>query len=185
MPEFLELFGEVTIAQIVTMIIAIGAISGLILKYNSKFDSWYEKRKHNKKVLTEFDETIRSLSQKQEQDMVRSNQMDLDIKKELEKLVEKINVISQMLLESNQNTDKRFEEMQEKMDVSERLKLKDRISQVYRYHHAKGEWTTMDKESFHGLILDYENHGGQNSFIHEICEPESCTWKIIDVKEED
>lgn len=49
MPEFLQLFGEVTIAQIVTMIIAIGAISGLILKYNSKFDSWYEKRKHNKR----------------------------------------------------------------------------------------------------------------------------------------
>ena len=48
MPEFLQLFGEVTIAQIVTMIIAIGAISGLILKYNSKFDSWSEKRKHNK-----------------------------------------------------------------------------------------------------------------------------------------
>ncbi|TLC98014.1 hypothetical protein [Robinsoniella peoriensis] len=71
MPEFLQLFGEVTIAQIVTMIISIGAISGLILKYNSKFDSWYEKRKHNKKVLTEFDETIRSLSQKQKQEQLQ------------------------------------------------------------------------------------------------------------------
>ena len=57
---------------------------------------------------------------------------------------------------------------------------KDRISQSYRYYHAKGQWNSMEKEAFDGLIRDYESHGGENSFVHSVCEPESCTWKIVD-----
>ena len=70
--------------------------------------------------------------------------------------------------------------MEKKTDDSERAKLKDRIAQAYRKHHESGEWTRMDKEAYEGLIRDYEAHGGKNSFVHDICEPESFTWKIID-----
>jgi len=64
-------------------------------------------------------------------------------------------------------------EMQKKSDASERARLKDRIGQAYRNYHERGSWSEMEKESFEGLIYDYEQHGGENSFIHSICEPES------------
>lgn len=70
--------------------------------------------------------------------------------------------------------------LQEGIDDSERSRIKDRISQVYRYYKVKGEWTSMEKEAFDGLIASYERAGGQNSFIHSVCLPESLNWNIVD-----
>ena len=76
-------------------------------------------------------------------------------------------------------------EMQQKTDESERHKLHDRIGQSYRYYHDRyirqcpeGVWTEMEKMAFNGLIQDYENHGGKNSFVHDKCLPESLLWTI-------
>lgn len=74
----------------------------------------------------------------------------------------------------------KLDRMEAKSDASELAKLKDRIAQAYRKYHEAGKWTRMDKESYDGLIRDYEAHGGSNSFVHTICEPESYTWEIID-----
>lgn len=106
---------------------------------------------------------------KAEQEMLDSHEQRLDlISSDVKATKDKINVISQMLIE-----------MQSKNDATERAKLKDRVSQSYRYYHAKGEWNEMEKESFRDLIADYEAHGGTNSFVHDICLPESYTWKLI------
>lgn len=73
-----------------------------------------------------------------------------------------------------------IQDMQDKNDFKERAKLKDRISQSYRFYHKEQKWTSMDKESFNDLIRSYEASGGKNSFVHSICEPESETWEVID-----
>ena len=70
--------------------------------------------------------------------------------------------------------------MQEKNDSKDRAKIKDRISQSYRFYHKEQKWTSMDKESFNDLIRSYEAAGGKNSFVHSTCEPESETWEVID-----
>lgn len=31
----------------------------------------------------------------------------------------------------------------------------------------------MEKKAFEDLIADYEAHGGENSFVHSVCKPES------------
>lgn len=82
---------------------------------------------------------------------------------------DKVNMLKQMILD-----------MQEKADATERARLKDRISQSYRYYHEVKKWNLMEKEAFEDLIHDYEAHGGKNSFVHTICEPESCKWEITD-----
>lgn len=73
-----------------------------------------------------------------------------------------------------------IQDMQEKSDSKDRAKLKDRISQSYRFYHKEQKWTSMDKESFNDLIRSYEAAGGKNSFVHSTCEPESETWEVID-----
>lgn len=83
---------------------------------------------------------------------------------------DKINILSEMILN-----------MQEKADATERARLKDRISQSYRYYHEKQMWNMMEKEAFQDLIRDYEAHGGKNSFVHTICDPESCSWELTDL----
>lgn len=73
-----------------------------------------------------------------------------------------------------------IQDMQNKEDFKERSKLKDRISQSYRYFNKEKKWNAMDKEAFNDLIRAYEASGGSNSFVHSVCEPESLTWEIID-----
>lgn len=73
-----------------------------------------------------------------------------------------------------------IQDMQEKNDSKDRAKIKDRISQSYRFYHKEQKWTSMDKESFNDLIRSYEAAGGKNSFVHSTCEPESETWEVID-----
>lgn len=102
--------------------------------------------------------------------MLQSHEQKLNqVSADTKAINDKINVLSQMILD-----------MQNKADTSKRAELKDRISQSYRYYHAKGQWNSMEKEAFDGLIRDYESHGGENSFVHSVCEPESCTWEIVD-----
>ena len=103
-----------------------------------------------------------------------SEKADNEFKTQFKAINDKINVLSRILVE-----------MQQKDDESERHKLHDRIAQSYRYYHERyvsgaeeGVWTEMEKLAFNGLIQDYENHGGKNSFVHDKCQPESALWSI-------
>lgn len=110
-----------------------------------------------------------SLQKKNDRSMLLRHEDKLNtISSDVHTTKDKINLLWQMILD-----------MQDKADATERARLKDRISQAYRLYHEKYEWTYMEKEAFEDLIRDYEAHGGKNSFVHEICEPESNLWKVI------
>lgn len=98
---------------------------------------------------------------------LENNQSDL--KEEIRKLNTMIGQLSESLAT-----------MQTRNDFNDRARLKDRISQSYRYYHELKQWNSMEKEAFEDLIRSYEEAGGKNSFIHSICEPESLTWEVID-----
>ncbi len=113
-------------------------------------------------------------------DRIHDREQSFDIQKQL---TEKQDTTTQSLTDVNEKLDNLaqvFQDMQDKEDFKERSKLKDRISQAYRYYHREQKWTEMDKESFNDLIKAYEASGGSNSFVHSVCEPESLTWEIID-----
>lgn len=109
---------------------------------------------------------------------------DIDeLKVHAEKTDTNINKIIQSLEELRifmSTVSSQVQKMQDKNDANERARIKDRLAQSYRYYHEKGEWTEMEKESFEDLIKRYEAAGGENSFVHSICKPESLTWNIID-----
>lgn len=69
--------------------------------------------------------------------------------------------------------------LQKKNDLNEAARLKDRISQGYRYFHQKGQWTSMEKESMEEMIRAYSQYS-ENSFVHSIVERDMPTWTVID-----
>lgn len=180
MKEFIEIFGGVTVSQLVTLLVAIGFIGGIYIKYKPKMEAAYEKKRRNDKILDTYEQKHQELVDKHNEDISKASERDQELKESIQAISQKIDVLSTMMVELQQNNDERFNAMSEKNDISERAKLKDRIAQSYRYHHEHQEWTRMDQEAFRGLIADYENHGGENSFVHDICEPESYTWKLLD-----
>ena len=84
------------------------------------------------------------------------------------------------LLQNVDNLTRIVNKMQEQNNSAERARLKDRIGQSYRYYKERGCWTRMEKDAFDDLIASYEAAGGENSFVHEVCQPKSLEWDIID-----
>ena len=130
---------------------------------------WMQKRNADHKLLLSTTQKLSLLETQQDIDVKESIRHDKAIKEDLSRVS---SVVEQIIA--------KLDRMEAKSDASELAKLKDRIAQAYRKYHEAGKWTRMDKESYDGLIRDYEAHGGSNSFVHTICEPESYTWEIID-----
>ena len=133
-------------------------------------------------------ELRRDREKKNEHDLLVKNSERIDkLEKEQEKLAndtrkydkEIMNNVESLSVAIKELTDK-VQAMSDKQDATEQANLKDRIAQHYRKYTVEKQWTEMERESFMGLIRDYEAHGGSNSFVHKICEPESFTWKVID-----
>ena len=156
MSEIRELLGlnfpEIILGMVVIL---------LCFKSMSELYDWFKKRLRARFVKSEKMETDHEL-------LMRHNQELKEQKKQIDRIFDSVESITVKL-----------DNMSIREDESERRKLKDRIAQAYRSYHDKGEWTSMEKEAFFGLIEDYESRGGSNSFVHEICQPESYTWKIV------
>ena len=124
---------------------------------------------NQQKHIEDAENKQKQYEQKRIHDREQSFEKQDKIDKRFEKIDEKMDSITNLIIE-----------MQKKSDASERARLKDRISELYQHYHQTSEWTHMDKETFKDLIQDFENRGEYNTFVHEICEPESHTWRIID-----
>ena len=78
--------------------------------------------------------------------------------------------------------------MRKQRDEDKLAEYKDKVGQSYRCYkerkYSEEEpvpyWNHMEKEALEGLIKQYESHGGENSFVHSIVEPEMQTWKVIE-----
>lgn len=78
--------------------------------------------------------------------------------------------------------------MRKQRDEDKLAEYKDKVGQSYRCYkerkYSEEEpvpyWNHMEKEALEGLIKQYEAHGGKNSFVHSIVEPEMQTWKVIE-----
>lgn len=78
--------------------------------------------------------------------------------------------------------------MRTQRDGDKLAEYKDKVGQSYRYYKQRKYsdkepipyWNHMEKEALEGLIAQYEAHGGKNSFVHSVVEPEMQTWKVIE-----
>ena len=69
--------------------------------------------------------------------------------------------------------------MQKRDDANEAARIKDRVAQAYRYYHASGKITRMEKEALEENIRAYSQYS-DNSFIHSVVEKELPTWEVVD-----
>lgn len=119
---------------------------------------WSKHRKHEQDMLTKHDTQL--------------NELSCDVRA----VKDKINVLSQMMLE-----------MQEKSDASERAKLKDRLTQAYRYYKENAEktgemtWSDLEDDAFWSMYDDYVNRGG-NHYVRDTIEPYMREFKVIEMK---
>ena len=114
---------------------------------------------------------------------VKDRAQSFQIQKELidaqKQISASIESIEKKIDEMKSKTDERFKKSEEKQDARVRAELKDKIGNLYRYYHSKGEITSMEFEALEDLIKAYYKVNG-NGFVKNTVEPELYKWKLVD-----
>lgn len=118
-----------------------------------------------------------SRQRKAERDMLLNHEAQLrDVSGDVRAIKDNVNALSQLVVE-----------MQEKSDASERAKLKDRLTQAYRYYKDQAEktgvldWSELEEDAFWSMYDDYVKRGG-NHYVRDTIEPYMREFKVTGMK---
>ena len=175
--EFLAVFGDITLSQVVIVILA---FVFLFLMYkevkklvDTKIAETQERldteRTYKKKIDDSYDVTRKYPAYHQESIQIRDS-----LKKEIKEIRDCFGSVMT-----------RLEEIEEQNKKRECSKLRDMLLQNYRYytndiHNPSKSWTRMESEAFWELFREYEQAGG-NGYMHSVVQPEMERLIIVEV----
>lgn len=150
----------------------IGKVSEII----GKPVKWVREKQKDHKLLIDTIESLKELHTVHEESVKQSIRHDKMIKDTVKELSIKVELLS-----------KDMKDMKDTRDSDKLAEYKDKIGESYRLYNERKYsednpipyWNHIEKESLEGLIKQYEFHGGKNSFVHSIVEPEIHKWKVI------
>lgn len=175
--QFLAVFGDITLSELVTFALAIFflyAIYKEIKKFNdAKIKEQQQKAEEEKAQKKKIDEAW-NVAQKYPE----YHQESIDIRNGLKKEIQEIRVYIDTMM-------KRFEEIEEQNKKRECSKLRDMLLQNYRYYtnekqNPSKSWTRMESEAFWELFNEYEEAGG-NGYMHTVVQPEMERLLVVEV----
>lgn len=164
------------VAIIILVSIVIKFISPLFSKLKSHIIDKYKKEKKDEN-LEDIVRSTQARMKQYEDNRIHDREQSFKIQKEL---TDAISELSKRLEDMQREQEARYQESISRENKRIRAELKDRISQSYRYHNEKQEWNAMEKEALEDLIQEYEDAGGENSFVHSKVQKDMYTWKLID-----
>lgn len=100
-------------------------------------------------------------------DRKQSMQIQKDLNDTQNKITDKVDEIS-----------KKLDEMKKRENKRVQSEIKERIAQYYREYKKTKKITAEELEALEDLIETYENHGGENSFVHSLVQKEMYTWEV-------
>ena len=183
--EFLELFGDITVSQIVTFLMAVVFIIFLCKQakkyFNEKIKVQNERAQAEKKKDEELKEAlcaVRKYPEYRQQSIKIQELLEgqiQDTRQQAIKMQELLEEEIQELRALIQDDKQRLIHMEEQDKRRECNKLRDMLLQNYRYYTNKDQnpsqsWTVMESEAFWELFRDYEELGG-DGYMHTEVQP--------------
>lgn len=174
--EFLELFGDITILQLVWFILAVVFV---VASYR-KFRDYLIKKHENEKVKD--DKINKALAATEKYPEYR--RQSLEIQKMLKDEIQDLRRNQEALTNSQNKIMERLASMEERTDRRDRNKIRDILLQNYRYYTNKEtnptqSWTRTESETFWELFRDYEEAGG-DGYMHDDVMPSMQKLRVID-----
>ena len=171
--EFIKVFGNVTVLQLVEIILAIVFIIVVLKKAKDYINKQHDVEKKRDAELEEALKGVRMHPKYREQSIA--------IQKELE---DKFDVVHEMC----ESIIHRLDEIEKRRDETERKKLQETLLQHYRMFTdiKKNEmqaWTEMEANAFWELFSEYEDKGG-NGFMHTIVQTAMNKLAVIKMDDE-
>ena len=181
--QFLSLFGNVTVSTLVTIGFAAFFCWRIYLQIKKFIDNKKEILIKKHEAEKEKDEKIgRLLEQVNKYPQYREQSQK--IQQEFREEIDGLKISQKELAKTQQFIQNTLTDMQEKRDIRERNKLRDKLLQSYRYYtdiqkNPNQSWTKMESEAFWALFRDYEDMGG-DGYMHTVIQPAMNLLKVTD-----
>lgn len=174
--QFLAIFGNITVTQIVVGIFIIIFAIKIYKEVRKYFINRYEKEKEKDEQLKIALEEVAKYPQYREQSRA--------IQQSFRDEIDGLKVVQNSLSEKQDEIRQTLVDMKNTIDKRERNKLRDRLLQMYRYYTSEKTnpnhiITRMEHEAFWELFGDYEEAGG-DGYMHQVVQPEMNKLDIID-----
>jgi hypothetical protein len=153
MNEFLKLFGDITVSNIVTFLIACAFLIGVYIKVKKYLIDKYEIEKSKDDKIKEICEAVKEIP---------------ELKKMQQNNAERLNKIEE---------ENRERECNRLRDII----LQNYRHYTNVNTNPSQSWTQMEHDSFFALIKDYEKLNG-NGFVHSIVIPAMENLRIVELE---
>ena len=172
MDNFLQVFGNVTIGWVA---LAVAAIIFLVKVYKKIETYFSEKAISEKEKDTQIQEVI-----DQAKKYPTWHQQSVNIQRKFTDAIDE-------LKESQKETIRRLQSLEDEIQRRERNKLRDRLLQSYRYYTSTEKnplkaWSEMEAEAFWKIFKDYEELKG-NGYVHTEVQPLMNDLEVIPMHE--
>lgn len=193
--EFLTLFGDITISQLVTVIFALVFMFFIYKQVKKYFDekikAQNERAQAEKKKDADIQEALTAvrkypeyrqqsikIQELLEGEIQETRQQSIKIQALLEEEIQELRV----MIEEDKKRLARVEEQENRRECN---KLRDMLLQNYRYYTNKERnpsqsWTQMEAEAFWELFRDYEDLGG-DGYMHTDVQPAMERLIVVEV----
>lgn len=183
--EFVKIFGNVTVLNVIEIILAGIFLFILYKKVKKYLIDRYEENRVRDEQLQEALAAIAKYPEYREQSLVIQQQLKNDIsalKNSINDLKEK----QEELKQSQHELQEHQLQMEELANKRERNKTRDRLLEIYRYYtsdkyNPKKEWSKMESEAFWELFGDYEEAGG-DGYMHSEVQPAMNLLTVVDIE---
>lgn len=133
-----------------------------------------------KESIDDLKKQMKEYSDNRVSDRKQSFAIQKELTEAQSKISKSVDRIFDKVATLKEDTDRRFEESEAKQNRRVQAEIKDKIAQLYRRYHSTSTIKAIELESLKDLIRTYEEHGGENSFVHSLVEKEMYTWKVVD-----
>lgn len=167
------------VATVALFLLIVGILITQKNKIKAMLESWRKKRNFEDTIIESIiglEESDRRLQENIDK-VWNTMEVARDTSKEIRsEMYADIKGISTNLKGVNEKLDI----MEHKNNLSKQADLKEKIEKLYRECHTHMVCTDTALETLKDLIADYERHGGKNSFVHSLVQPEMYTWDKIE-----
>lgn len=165
--EFLTVFGDITIADVITLLMILGFGLACYKKAKNFFEAKIKAEERKEKIDAERDENIKRVMEEVAKYPTYRSQ-SVNIQRELE---EQIN----SLREAQETQIQAINRLEDSVRKREKNKLYSTLLRHYNYYcdpekNPKQAWTEMESIAFWGLFEEYEEAHG-DGYIHSVVEP--------------
>lgn len=173
--DLYNLLTTVRVVDVIATLALLAIIVGVFVTQRKKIrdvlEHWRKKRNFEDTVMTsinglkENDRQMRERIDEVWNTMETARDTSKEIREEMYSVIKQISV--------------KLDGMEKKNNLSKQAEIKSRIEKLYRECHANKVCTDTAFETLKDLIADYERHGGKNSFVHSLVQPEMYMWDRI------